>query len=136
MLLLFTFSVCFHFCVHLFVWLLSSFLFSLLCVCVCVRVCVCVCVCFLLCVCLFSIFFPFLLHHMACGVMVLWTGVRPEPLRWESRVQEIGLPKNSQPRGILIGKSSPRGLHLNTKTWLPPVASKDHERLLQATICQ
>ena len=39
--------------------------------------------------------------------LVLRLGVRPEPLRWESRVQDIGPLENSQPLIISIGKSSP-----------------------------
>ena len=39
----------------------------------------------------FSFFFsPFLLSHVADRVLVLWSGVRPMPLRGESWVQDIG----------------------------------------------
>ena len=31
-----------------------------------------------------SFFLPFLLSHVADGILVLQAGVRPEPLRWES----------------------------------------------------
>ena len=57
-------------------------------------------------------------------VMVLWLGVRPEPLMWENQVQDIGPPETSQPHVISIGKSSPRALRLNTKTQLHSVTSK------------
>ena len=42
------------------------------------------------------------------GVLVLQAGVRPDPLRWESRVQDTGPPETFQPHVISIGKSSPR----------------------------
>ena len=116
------------------------FVFSSLCVCVWVGGCVCFLVCFCLfgfafTICLavffvcsfsFSFLFPFLPHCAAYRVLVLQIGVGAETPRWESRVQDIGPPENSQPQGILIGKSSPRGLHLNPKTWLHPTAGKLH----------
>lgn len=33
---------------------------------------------------LFFSFFPLLLCHVACGVLMLQAGVGPEPLRWET----------------------------------------------------
>ena len=66
----------------------------------------------------FSFFLPFLLSHAAGRVLVLWPGVRPEPLRWEGRVQDTGPPETFQPHVISIGESSPRDLHLNTNTQL------------------
>ena len=74
----------------------------------------------------FVLFFllPFLPCHVACRGLVLCLGVGSEPPRWESQVQDIRPPKNSWPCGKLIGECSPRGLHLNTKTWLHPAASK------------
>ena len=62
--------------------------------------------------------------HLADRVLVLWPGVKPEPLRWESRVQDTGPPETSWPHVISIGKSSPRDLRLNTKTQLHPTANK------------
>ena len=56
--------------------------------------------------------------------LVLWPGIRPEPLRWESRVQDIGPPETSQPHVISNGESSPRDLHLNAKTQLHSTTSK------------
>ena len=41
---------------------------------------------------LFTYFLPFLLIRVADSVLVLWPGMRPEPLRWESRVQDTGPP--------------------------------------------
>ena len=61
---------------------------------------------------------------MADRVLVLQPGVRPEPLRWESQVQDIGPPETSWPHVISISESSPRDLRLNTKTQLHPTASK------------
>ena len=62
--------------------------------------------------------------HVADRVLVLWLGVRPEALRWESRDQDIGPPETSRLHAISNGKSSPRDLHLNTKTQLHSTASK------------
>ena len=61
---------------------------------------------------------------MTCRVLVLQQGVRSEPPRWETQVQDVGSPEDSQPYGILISKNSPKGLHLNTKTWQHIKASK------------
>ena len=72
----------------------------------------------------FLFFLPFLLSCVAVRVLVLWPGVRPQPLRWESRVQDIGPPATSQPYIISICESSPRDLYLNAKTQLHPTASK------------
>ena len=65
-----------------------------------------------------SFFLPFLLSRVDDRVLVLWPGVRPVPLRWESRVQDTGPPETSRLHVILNGESSPRDLHLNTKTQL------------------
>ena len=70
-----------------------------------------------------SFFLHFILSHVADRVFVLWPGVRLEPLRWESRDQDIGPPEASQPHVISISKSSPTDLRLNTKTQLHPTAS-------------
>ena len=50
--------------------------------------------------------------HVADRVLVLRPGVRPEPLRWESRVQDSGPPETSWPHIISVGESSPRDLCL------------------------
>ena len=57
-------------------------------------------------------------------VLVLRPGVRPEPLRLESRVQDTGPPETSWPHVISIGEKSRRDLRLNAKTQLHPTASK------------
>ena len=72
----------------------------------------------------FFLFLSFLLSHVADRVLVLWPGVRPKPLRWESRVQDIGPPETSRPHVISNGESSPRDLHLSTKTQLHSTTSK------------
>ena len=72
----------------------------------------------------FPLFSFSLLCCVTCRVLVLQQGVRSEPPRWETQVQDVGLPEDSQPYGILIGKNSPKGLHLNTKTWPHPKVSK------------
>ena len=61
---------------------------------------------------------------VANRVLVLWPGVRLVPLRWESRVQDIGPPDTSQLHIISNSKSSPRDLHFNAKTQLHSVTSK------------
>ena len=43
-----------------------------------------------------SFFLPVLLSWVVDRVLVLWPGVRPVPLRWKSRVQDIGPPDTSQ----------------------------------------
>ena len=55
---------------------------------------------------------------VADRVLVLQPGVRPEALRWESWVQDIGPPETSQPHVISISESSPRDLCLKVKTQL------------------
>ena len=75
----------------------------------------------------FFLFLPFLLSRVADRVLVLCPGVRPEPRRWESQVQDIGPPETSQSHVISNGKSSPRDLrdlHLNAKTQLHSTTSK------------
>ena len=67
---------------------------------------------------------PHVPGRVADKVLVLQPGVKHEPLRWESRVQDIGPPETSQPHVISIGESSPRYLHLNAKTQLHPTTSK------------
>ena len=57
-------------------------------------------------------------------VLVFRPGGRPEPLRWESWVLDIGPPETSCSHVIQIGKTSPRDLHLNTKTQLHSTTSK------------
>ena len=61
---------------------------------------------------------------MADRVLVLQLGVRPVPLRWESRVQDIGPPENSWLHIISNSESSPRDLHLNANTQLHSTTSK------------
>ena len=56
--------------------------------------------------------------RVADRVLVFRPAVRPEFLRWESRIQDIGPPETSQPHVISIGKSSPKDVHLNPKTQL------------------
>ena len=62
--------------------------------------------------------------RVAERVLVLQPGVGPEPLRLESRVQDIGPPEASWPLVISIGESSPRDLDLNAKTQLHTTTSK------------
>ena len=57
-------------------------------------------------------------------VLVLWPGVRLVPLRWESRVQDIGQPETSQLHLMSNGENSPRDPHLNAKTQLQSTTSK------------
>ena len=61
---------------------------------------------------------------MAGKVLVLQPDVRPEALRWESRVHDTGPKETAWPHITSIGESSPRDLRLNAKTQLHPTASK------------
>ena len=72
----------------------------------------------------FFFFLPFLLNRVADRVLVLQLGVRPEPLWWESRVQDTGPPETSRLQVISIGERSPRDLLLNAKTQLHSMGSK------------
>ena len=67
---------------------------------------------------------PHVPGRVADRVLVLQPGVRPVPLRWESRVQDIGPPETTQLIVISNGKSSPRDLHLNAKTQVHATTSK------------
>ena len=68
---------------------------------------------------------------VAVRVLVLWPAVRPEPLRLESQVQDIGSPETSRPHVISISESSHRDLHLNTQTHL-----HDQQAPVLDTLCQ
>ena len=72
----------------------------------------------------FFFFLPFLRSRVADRVLVLWPGVRSEPLRWESQVQDTGPTETSQPHIISNGKSSPRDVHVKAKTQLHSTTSK------------
>ena len=71
-----------------------------------------------------SFFSPFLLSREADRVLVLWPGVKSVSLRWESQIQDTGPPETSQLHVISNGESSPRDLHLNTKTQLWSTTNK------------
>ena len=63
-------------------------------------------------------FFFFLPYSVACGISVHGLEIRPELLWLEQRVRITGLTETVRPRGLLIGMRSPKGPHLNTRTWL------------------
>ena len=69
-------------------------------------------------------FLTFLLSHVADRVLVLWPGVRPVPVRWENRVQDIGPTETYQLHIISNGKSSPRDLHINAKIKIHSTTTK------------
>ena len=71
-----------------------------------------------------SFFLLFLQNCVADRVLVLRPGVRPEPLWWETQVQDIGPPETSRPHIISNGKRSPVDPHLNAKTQLHSTTSK------------
>lgn len=76
--------------------------------------------------CLFA-FFSFLgggACCTSCGVLLPQPGLRPGPQEWEHQVQDSGPPEISQPQGIFIIMSSPRGPHLGTNRWLHPTSCK------------
>ena len=54
-----------------------------------------------------SFFLPFLLSRVADRALVLQPGIRPVPLRWESRVQDIGTPDTSELHIISNGENRP-----------------------------
>ena len=72
----------------------------------------------------FLFFLPFLWSHVADSVFVLWLGVKPVSLRWESRAQDIGPPETSRIYIISNSKSSPRDLHLSAKTQVHSMTTK------------
>ena len=136
----FTFSCLFSFeglligLVALFLFIFSHF----------VTVCVFLCV-------ISSVEFCFFAFTICLGVLSLrfffsyftsmpsgWQGLGTpfgswaEPPRCESQVQDIGRPETYWPHVILISESSPKDLHLNTKTQLQPTASKLQCRTSQA----
>ena len=122
------FSACYHWQICFWVWLLSSFSLSFFYYFLIFFICNNYFNNFIF----FNLFFPFFLSfflpflwsHVADRVLVLRPGVRPVPLRWESRVQDIGPPETSQVHIISNGESSPRDLHLNAKTQLHSTTSK------------
>ena len=63
---------------------------------------------------------PCAVYREADRVLVL----RHEPLRWQSRVQDISPPETSRPLVMSNCESSPRDLHLNAKTQLHSTTSK------------
>ena len=67
---------------------------------------------------------PHIPGGVADRVLVPQAGIRSEPLRWETQVQDIGPPDTSQPYIISNGKSSLRDLHLNAKTQLHSTTNK------------
>ena len=111
-------SACYHWWICLLVWLLSSFLKKLFFILIIFNLLYFSFLFFFL-----SFFLHFLMSRVADRVLVLRPGVKPVPLRWESRVQDIGLPETSWPHVISIGKHCLRDLHLNAKTQLHPRAS-------------
>ena len=74
--------------------------------------------------CVLSFSHTFLLSHVADRVLVLQPGVKPVPLRWESRVRDTGPPETSRLHITSNGESSPRDLHLDAKTELHSTNSK------------
>ena len=115
LLLLFFFSIVFSTCYHWWIfllWLLSSFFLCFFIIIIFNNYFLF----FILITFLFyfifsfflSFFLPFLLSHVTDRVLLLWLGVRTVPLKWESRVQDIGPPETSQLHVISNGESSPR----------------------------
>ena len=58
---------------------------------------------------------PLMPQQMACGVLVPWPGIGPEPLQWEHWVPDPRLPENSQPQGALISENCGKSLRLYTR---------------------
>jgi len=72
---------------------------------------------------LLSFPFFFFLFHAAqlVGFLIPWPWVKPG---WVHQVQDVGPPENSWAQGIVIGMCSPRGSHVDTKTWLSTTACR------------
>ena len=120
------FSACYHWWICFLVWLLSSFFLSFLNYFIFTFNNL-----FFILITLFYFIYlliyfclPFLLSCVADSVLMLQPGVRPELLRWESQVQDIGPPETSRLHVISNCESSPRDLHLNAKTQLHSTTSK------------
>ena len=138
------FSVCFHLWVCILHWLLPSFDSSFCYFFYSLSLCECDYVSFLVCFCLFRFILPYVLEFylsvlfllvcwfdffflflsfpfssMMCGLWSLGSppGGRPEPLNWETQIQDVGQPEISSPRGMFISENFPKGLRLNTKIW-------------------
>ena len=110
----FAFTICLEFCLSFCCWWWWSCLFDSVFT-ICLEFCLSV---------YFHLFSspptfspPLLLWHVACKALVSGRGSGLR-LRWERWVQDDGPPENSWVHGILIGQSSPGGLHLESKTWL------------------
>ena len=93
--------------IYLLVWLLSSFIILIIFL-----------TYYFLKIFFLSFFLPFLQSRVADRVLVPRPGVKPELLRWESRIQDNGPQETSRPHVISFGEGSPRDLCLNTKTQL------------------
>ena len=110
------FIACYHWWICFFVWLLSSFFFFItlkyffLFLIITFYFNNCILFFFL------SFFLPFILSHVDDRVLVLQLGVRPVPLRWESRVQDIGPPETSQLHATSDSKNLPE---ISTSTSRP-----------------
>ena len=117
------FSAYYHWWICLLVWLLSSFFHYYFIILIIKNFFILIIFKFFLLL-FFSFFLLFLLSRVADRILVLWPGVMPEPLRWESWVQDIGPPETSRPHVVSISESSPRDLHLNSNTQLHPTANK------------
>ena len=138
------FSGCYHWWICFLVWLLSSFfLFYYLSIFYIFNNFLFFILIILFYFVLFLLFFlffflsfflslSFLLSRVADRVVVFQSSVRPEPLRWEGRVQDTDPPETSWLHIISNGESSPRALHLNAKTQLYSMTSKLQCRTLYA----
>ena len=118
------FSACNHWWICFLVWLLSSFFlpfFKFLIIFLNLKNFILFYLSFLP---SFLPFLTFLMRRVADRVLMLWPGIRPVPLRWESRVQDMGPPETSWLHVISNSESSARDLLLNAKTQLHSTTSK------------
>ena len=67
---------------------------------------------------------PHVLGRVDNRVLVLWPGIRPVPLKWESQFQDICLKETPRLHVLSNGESSPRDLHLNAKNQPHSMTSK------------
>ena len=75
---------------------------------------------------------PHIPGWVADRVLVLQPGVRPELLRWESRVQDTGKPETSRPHVI----SNSKGLSEISISMLRPSSLNDQQATVLNTLCQ
>ena len=109
------FKACYHWWICSMVWLLTSFFLTFFYNFFLVFFFFLITLLLLLFSIFLSFFLSFLLSHVADRVLGHWPVIRPEPVKCESRDQDIGPTEASQAHIISNSESSSRYLHLNAK---------------------